>query len=126
MYLSVTPHVQPTHTMWDEDGTKKPPRFTLNTAYDLEPDRTTPTAELVDRCLSTVDTFAAAAQTHQQTMHEQAAAVKEALARGDKAAVKQARDVMWNALSSTYSTLAEFSDVWNEFSSRTVDEAYTD
>lgn len=126
MYLSVTPHVQPTHTMWNDDGTKKPPRFVPNTAYDLEPDRTTPTAELIDRCLNTADTFAAAAQAHQQALHEQASIIKEALARGDKEAVNAARDAMWNALSSVYSALAEFSDVWNEVGSRTVDEAYTE
>lgn len=125
MYLSVTPHVQPTHTYWNEDGTKKPPRFVPNTAYDREPDRTTPTADLVDRCLSTADTFAVAVQTHQQALHEQAAVIKDALARGDQEAVNRARDAMWHALSSVYSTLAEFSDVWNEFGSRTVDEKYT-
>ena len=32
MYLSVTPHIQPTHTFWNEDGTKKPPRFISNSA----------------------------------------------------------------------------------------------
>ena len=27
MYLSVTPHVQPTHSFWDEDGHRLPHRF---------------------------------------------------------------------------------------------------
>src|SRR5437773_801118 len=35
MYLSVTPHVQPTHTMWSEDGQRLPPRFMPSSAYDL-------------------------------------------------------------------------------------------
>ena len=52
MYLSVTPHIQPTHTMWNEDGTKQPPRFVLNTGYDVEPDRETPTDELLDQQLA--------------------------------------------------------------------------
>ena len=27
MFLAVSPHVQPTHTFWNEDGTRQPPRF---------------------------------------------------------------------------------------------------
>ncbi|MEM7127306.1 MAG: cupin domain-containing protein [Chloroflexota bacterium] len=126
MYLSVTPHIQPTHTMWDDNGNKKPPRFTVNTSYDLEPDRTTSTAELVDRCVAASDTFSQAAQIHTETVRQQAEAVKAALDAGDQETVIQARNAMWDALSSVYSTLAEFGDVWNEFGSRTVDEAYSE
>ncbi|MBV7330679.1 cupin domain-containing protein [Chloroflexi bacterium TSY] len=125
MYLSVTPHVQPTHTMWNEDGTKKPPRFVVNTAYDVEPDRTTPTAEILDKCLAASETFAQAAQAHSETMREQAEAAKAASSQGNQEAVNQARNAMWDALSNVYSTLAEFSDAWNEFGSRTVDEEYS-
>lgn len=124
MYLSVTPHIQPTHTRWTEDGTKLPPNFAPNTNYDLAMDRTTPTAELVDNCVAASATFAAAAETHTTTMREQADAIKAALAQGDQEAVRQARDTMWHALSNVYSTLAEFSEVWNEFGSRTVDPDY--
>lgn len=126
MYLSVTPHIQPTHTRWNEDGTKKPPNFALNTGYDLEPDRTTPTAELVDRCVAAAETFSQSAQTHSATVQKQAAAIKEALAQSDSDAVNQARDAMWDALYEVYTTLADFSDVWNEFGSRTVDTEYAE
>lgn len=126
MYLSVTPHIQPTHTRWNDDGTKKPPDFKVNSNYDLEPDRTTPTAELVDRCVAASETFSQAAQTHTETVSTQAEVIKAALSQGDQDAVIQARDAMWNALSDVYSTLAEFSDVWNEFGSRTVDTEYSE
>ena len=125
MYLSVTPHIQPTHTRWFEDGTKQPPNFTLNTNYDLVPDRETPTAELVDACLATADTFAAAAEQFAKTMNEQADQLKQAAAEKDPDAVVRARNTMWAALSSVYSTLADFSDDWNELGSRTVDPEYT-
>ena len=49
MFLSVTPHIQPTHTFWNEDGTKKPPRFMPAGSYDEPADRDTPTAELAER-----------------------------------------------------------------------------
>jgi len=125
MYLSVTPHIQPTHTNWHEDGTKMPPRFTLNSAYDLEPDRTTPTTELLDACLNKAETFTAAADSFAETMKSQAAHFNDALRTEDKEGMIQARNTMWAALSAVYSTLANFSEDWNEFGSRTVDEEYT-
>ncbi|MEZ4622037.1 MAG: cupin domain-containing protein [Caldilineaceae bacterium] len=125
MYLSVTPHIQPTHTRWHEDGTKMPPNFTVNSAYDLEPDRSTPTAELLDACLDANATFSAAAESFATTMQREATNFKSALAARDQAAMVEARNTMWNALSAVYSTLADFSDDWNEFGSRTVDAEYT-
>jgi quercetin dioxygenase-like cupin family protein len=121
MYLSVTPHIQPTHTMWTEEGEKEPPRFIPNSAYDLPLDRTTPTEELLDRCLEAVDTLAAAVSVHTQVQHTMAAAFKAALAAGDQAAAEKARNAMWDALSAVYTSNAQLGDVWNEFSSRTVD-----
>lgn len=125
MYLSVTPHIQPTHTRWAEDGTKLPPNFAVNTVYDQEPDRTTPTAALLDACLSSADTFSDAAQTFAETMQQEADKFKEALNAQDQAQMVAARNSMWAALSTVYSTLADFSDEWNEFGSRTVDQEYT-
>ena len=49
MYLSVTPHIQPTHTMWTPDGERLPHRFASSTAYDVQTDTTTPFDELLDR-----------------------------------------------------------------------------
>ena len=34
MYLSVTPHIEPTHTFWDEQGEKLPPRYGAATANE--------------------------------------------------------------------------------------------
>lgn len=124
MYLSVTPHIQPTHTRWFEDGTKQPPNFTLNTNYDLAPDRERPTAELVDACLTTANIFATAAEQFAKTMQEQADQLKQAASAHDQEAVVQARNTMWATLSAVYSTLADFSDDWNELGSRTVDQEY--
>ena len=125
MYLSVTPHIQPTHTRWFEDGTKRPPNFTPNTNYDLMPDRTTPTADLVDACLATAETFATAAAAFAETMKHQADELKRAASAKDQDDVVQARNAMWAALSAVYTTLANFSDDWNELGSRTVDPEYT-
>mgnify|MGYP003979447133 CR=1 FL=1 len=49
MYLSVTPHVQPTHTFLDRDGERLPTRFMPSSAYDVDTDTRTPMEELINR-----------------------------------------------------------------------------
>jgi quercetin dioxygenase-like cupin family protein len=49
LYLSVTPHVQPTHTRWTEDGQRVPPRFAPSSAYDAQPDLSMSVEELIER-----------------------------------------------------------------------------
>ena len=124
MYLSVTPHIQPTHTRWYDDDTKMPPTFRPDSDYDVVPDHSTPTATLVDRCVEKSATFAAAVETHTTTLNRQAEAVKRALLADDQERGRAARDSMWAAFSDVYSSLADFSSAWNEFGARTEDEEY--
>jgi hypothetical protein len=118
MYLSVTPHIQPTHTMWNADGTKKPPRFQPSTAYDVPLDTTTPTEELVDNHVAVTDKLVEAAQMTAQVQHEQAVRYKQAIADGDEEAAIHARDAMWDALYTLYKSVYDQVDVWNDFASR--------
>ena len=127
MYLSVTPHIQPTHTMWSNDGWgddthKLPPRFVSNTSYDVPVDTSTPTAELLDRHLAASDALAGAVQANSQQQDKLAAAYQQAIASGDKEAAIQARNGMWAALSQVFQSVAAWGQVWNDFAARTVDE----
>ncbi|MCZ0939918.1 MAG: cupin domain-containing protein [Caldilineaceae bacterium] len=125
MYLSVTPHIQPTHTMWNEDGTKKPPRFALNTAYDVEPDRETATDELLEQQLAAAEAWLAEVETNTQTQREQIGAYRAAREAGDEEAALAARDAMWASLYPAFRSAFALADVWNSFTSRTVDTEYT-
>ncbi len=125
MYLSVTPHIQPTHTMWNEDGTKKPPRFALNTAYDVEPDRETATDELLEQQLAAAEAWLAAVETNTQTQREQIGAYRAAREAGDEEAALAARDAMWASLYPAFRSAFALADVWNSFTSRTEDTEYT-
>ncbi len=120
MYLSVTPHIQPTHTYWNEDGTKKPPRFQPSTAYDVPLDTTTSTEELVDRHVTATAELAEIVQQAAQAQAEQGARYKEAIARGDQAAAVAARNAMWEALYPMYKMVYEQADTWNDLASRTA------
>lgn len=126
MYLSVTPHIQPTHTMWTNDGwgtetQKLPPRFVPNKSYDVPIDTTTPTETLVDRHLAGVEAVAAAVTANTRVQQEQVAAYKAALAAGDRDAANQARDAMWAALYDVHKQIAAWDDAWNAFTARTVE-----
>ena len=125
MYLSVTPHIQPTHTMWNEDGTKQPPRFVLNTGYDVEPDRETPTDELLDQQLAAAEAWLEAVETSTETQRAQTAAFRTARAVGDEEAAFAARDEIWASLYPAFRRAFALADVWNSFTSRTVDTEYT-
>ena len=127
MYLSVTPHLQPTHTMWTNDGwgadtEKLPPRFISNSAYDVPIDTTTPTAELIDRHLAASDRVAAAVQANTDQQPALAAAYQQAMATGDQAAASQARAAMWEALYQVFKSIGDWGDAWNDFAARTAEE----
>ena len=124
--LSVTPHIQPTHTLWNEDGTKQPPRFTAAGAYDEQPDRTTPTAELAARQSAAAATVAQAAAGAATVQQEQLARYRQALAADDEAAAHEARNEMWEALSALFSRTMELAAAWNDFAARSVDPAVAD
>ncbi len=127
LYLSVTPHIQPTHTMWTNDGwgddtQKLPPRFVSNSSYDVPVDNTTPTAELLDRHLAASDALTVAVQASSQQQDKLAGAFLQAIADGDTEAAIQARNAMWAALSQVYQSVSAWGQVWNEFAARIVDE----
>ena len=126
MFLSVTPHIQPTHTYWNDDGTKQPPRFAAATGYDQQQDRTTPTAELAARQSAAAATVAQAAAAAATVQQEQLARYRQALAAGDEAAAHGARNEMWAALSELFSRTMELAAAWNDFAARSVNPAEAD
>ena len=121
MFLSVTPHIQPTHTFWNDDGSKRPPRFASATAYDQEPDRATPTEELVERNAAAAEAVTRAASALAGVQQAQLAGYRRAVADGDEAAAHAARNTMWESLSELFSRTMDLAAAWNEFAARSVD-----
>ena len=125
MFLAVSPHVQPTHTFWNEDGTRQPPRFAAAAAYDQASDRTTPDTELAGRQSAAAAAVAQAAAAAAAVQQEQLDRYRAALAAGDEAAAGAARNRMWDALRELFSRNAELAAAWNEFAARSVEVAET-
>jgi hypothetical protein len=122
MYLSVTPHILPTHTFWNEDGTKKPPRFAPHSAYDVAVDNSVTVDELLTQQAAAAQVVATAAQKAVQVQAQQAEAYRQAITHNDQAAAIAARNAMWDAISELHTRLFAMDDIWNELSPRMVDE----
>jgi len=115
MYLSVTPHLEPTHTWWDEAGNKLPPRFGPATVKERS-GATEPVSELVERQVAAARSLAEAA-TASAEAHEQAGAeIERAVAAGDQVAAKAAADAIWAQIYATRKRLQAMELVWNELS----------
>ena len=123
MYLSVTPHIQPTHTSWYDDGTKMPPRFSKPGAYDVPSDTTTPTDVLIDGHVGAAEEMALLTEAARAASKAGAASLRDAIASGDAAAVAEARDELWTALSPMWRQSFDLAQAWNDLTSRLADSA---
>lgn len=126
MFLSVTPHVQPTHTFWNEDGTKMPPRFMPSGSYDEPADRATRTAELAGRHAAAAAALAESAAAAGAVQRAEADRYLQAVAAGDEREAAAARERMWDALSDVFGRTMALGDAWNAFAARTADPTPAD
>ena len=116
LYLSVTPHIEPTHTRWDDHGQKLPPRYGTATVTERanRPSSGQPPAALVDQHRTAAKALAAAAAANHAAQEREAAALRSALATGDERAAKAAVDAMWQQLYLTYKSFQALEASWNE------------
>ena len=118
MYLSVTPHIYPTHTPRTEEGERLPHNFALPRAYDVEPDMQVSVAELVARQIDAAQLLEELTRTCAAVQQEMGTQLKAALAEGDADAATAARKAMWEAIYPVYKAVAELGDVWNALAPR--------
>jgi quercetin dioxygenase-like cupin family protein len=118
LYLSVTPHIQPTHTGWTADGQKVPPRFAPSSAYDVHPDLSISLEELMERHAEEAEAVAQAARANADVQREMAMKLRKAISKGDGQAATEARNAMWEAIYTVYRQLYDSGDVWNALAPR--------
>ena len=122
MYLSVTPHIDPTHTWWDENGAKLPPRYGGSTSAERGArNAETPPPPITDLAAAHSAAAGEASRAAQAAAEAQQAgieALEEALADGDDAAAKAAVDEMWAALYQSFSATREMAGTWNALAPR--------
>jgi uncharacterized cupin superfamily protein len=120
MYLSVTPHIEPTHTQYDQATWERlPPRYNPPTAFDqTDTLAAAPTAALADRHLAAVRTLAAVAQAAATAQASGVDALKRAAAAGDGTALKAAMDALWEQVYATFQAVNALGAAWNDLAPR--------
>ena len=120
MYLSVTPHVEPTHTQYDQDtGERLPPRYNPPTNFDQQ-DAVAgiPTAELADRFQAAFRALAEATRAAAEAQTAGVAALKAAAAKDDLAGLATAMDDLWAGVYEAYERLDAMTVPWNQLAPR--------
>jgi quercetin dioxygenase-like cupin family protein len=114
LYLSVTPHIQPTHTGRTETDERLPLRYLPASAYDVEPGSDVTVAESIGRCVEASRDLAQAADDSRQAFAQAAGRLRQALAAGDVETAGAIRDGLWERVCRTYAQVYALGEVWNE------------
>ena len=118
MYLSVTPHIQPTHTGRNPDDSRKPARFAPSISYDRETDIETPIDQLIDKCAGAARKMAEVAADSARVQEETAAQLKAALAANNLAEAERLREAQWQGIYQTFKQVYALGEVWNDLAPR--------
>jgi quercetin dioxygenase-like cupin family protein len=116
LYLSVTPHIEPTHTQWDhEGGTRLPYRYGGSTRAErlAHTSPREPAEVLLERHLRASATLAQSARENAAAQEQAASLLGRALQQNDTAAARRALDEMWRAFHGLYTSLQEAERAWN-------------
>jgi quercetin dioxygenase-like cupin family protein len=117
LYLSVTPHIEPTHTQWESrGGARLPYHYGVATrAERLAGARpaASPT-ELLETHLASSQALARAASNNAAAQEAAASNLRAALEGGDVAGAHAAVDAMWAAFKVLYGQLQVSELAWNE------------
>lgn len=109
LYLSVTPHILPTHTGRTQEGEAKPIQFSPHGSYDVELDPSLTRTDQIERHKIAVDAFSQTAKAlveqHQEALNE---------LDGSDSQDEITRNAMWQQLYQVQRNLSELSDSWND------------
>ena len=116
LYLSVTPHIEPTHAQWDrEGGTRLPYRYGGSSrAERLARGAPRESADtLLEQHLAASAALAEAAGANAAAQRSTGDRLRGALDSGDVARAKSEVDAMWAAFRELYAKLQEAERAWN-------------
>ncbi|MEA2582227.1 MAG: Mannose-6-phosphate isomerase [Thermomicrobiales bacterium] len=122
MFLTVTPHIEPTHTFWDEQGRKLPPVYGVATRAErlAGGESAASIADLTARLLQAAQALAEVATAHTGAQRTNTAQLSATLEEGD-AQSKEALDAIWYDLAKVYEPLRQLESTWNELAARVSD-----
>lgn len=121
MYLSVTPHIQPTHTNWTDTGEKAPPKFNPAKTYDVPQNEGLSLDVLVDRQLETARELLKKVEYAARVQESQLGLLKQMAAQGDEQGALDARDAMWEVLEPMFQSMFALANDWNALTYKTAE-----
>lgn len=119
IYLSVSPHVEPTHTLYDADDQLLPPAYgTWRGAGgdDTPPD--VPTATLAEAYVAATERLAGLARRNAEVAQQQ----QQAAASADQPTAKAATDALWLSLRDLLEQVTALEVAWNHLAPRAMPE----
>ena len=118
MYLSVTPHIQPTHTQWSADGKRMPHRFNSSNAYDVKTDTDTPLPELLNQLAKAIQLVEKAAKNAAIEQERYSEDLGNAIASDNLILASSLRNAIWDSMTGIFQKTAELADLWNNIAPR--------
>lgn len=114
MFLAVTPHLEPTHTFWDDRGNRLPYRYNVTTAAEYATaNHAEPVSDLVTLASTALSQLASDTALAAKTLAVQA----DALGSGG-AGAKDALDHCWEELRTLHQQLQIVQSAWNAVAQR--------
>ena len=120
IYLSVTPHVEPTHTLYDAADALLPPQYGTWRGGEPDPVSDTSTASLADAYAAAAERLAVLARQHADAVRERQPAVAEAAGGGDQGTLKALTDQSWYELRDLLIQLDATELAWNHLAPRAM------
>lgn len=123
IYLSVTPHVEPTHTQYDEDYHRQPPRYgTWRGTGHGDPYPTVTTAQLARRYAEASRQLAELARANAESVERHREALEAADTTSNLSPLKEDMDALWSSLRDVHRQLSSLEHEWNALAPRAMPE----
>ena len=113
MYLSVTPHVQPTHTFYDSEGNRLPNNFMPNSSYDLSDQIQKPIDILLDEQIEITNNLLTAIKDFNSNQEIIIDRLKTQIDKNDYDSISEQRNQLWSELISVFEETFKLGDIWN-------------
>lgn len=121
MYLSVTPHIHPTHTPRNDEGERLPHNYAPPSAYDVEPDMQVTVSELVSRQIHAANILAEFAETCANVQKEMGEKLIKTIEEGNVEKAIDIRKALWESLYPVFKAVSELGETWNQLAPRVTE-----
>ena len=115
MYLSVTPHIQPTHTLYNSDGDRLPHRFAPNSAYDIPDDDGLDVNDLLEEVVGLTKALSESLQEFQGQQQGKVDEIVDSLRKIGMSSqeTEKLRSDIYDGVRPIYEKIFELTNTWN-------------